>query len=156
MNRRRCARILSGMFLASLLALPAQALTLEQARTLLTAAYIDPVPQEVLEQTSISAMLEQLGDPYTQYFTAEEYQAFLSSMEDTSLVGIGVVSIVGTDGMTITSVLEGSPAQAAGLRDGDRIAQLMVVPVVQAEPMPCETLDPTERGAGGFGSTGRN
>lgn len=121
MNRRRCARILSGMFLASLLALPAQALTLEQARTLLTAAYIDPVPQEVLEQTSISAMLEQLGDPYTQYFTAGEYQAFLSSMEDTSLVGIGVVSIAGTDGMTITSVLEGSPAQAAGLRDGDRI-----------------------------------
>ena len=42
------------------------------------------------------------------------------------------------------------------VRDGDRIAQLMVVPVVQAEPMPCETLDPTERGAGGFGSTGRN
>ena len=39
MNRRRCARILSGMFLASLLALPAQALTLEQARTLLTDAY---------------------------------------------------------------------------------------------------------------------
>ena len=27
--------------------------------------------QEVLDQTSISAMLEQLGDPYTQYFTAE-------------------------------------------------------------------------------------
>ena len=121
MNRRRCARILSGMFLASLLALPAQALTLEQARTLLTDAYIDPVPQEVLDQTSISAMLEQLGDPYTQYFTAEEYQAFLSSMEDASLVGIGVVSIAGTDGMTITSVLEGSPAQAAGLREGDRI-----------------------------------
>lgn len=121
MNRRRCARILSGMFLASLLALPAQALTLEQARTLLTDAYIDPVPQEVLDQTSISAMLEQLGDRYTQYFTAEEYQAFLSSMEDASLVGIGVVSIAGTDGMTITSVLEGSPAQAAGLREGDRI-----------------------------------
>ena len=42
------------------------------------------------------------------------------------------------------------------VQPGDRIAQLMVVPVVQAEPMPCETLDPTERGAGGFGSTGRN
>ena len=36
----------------------------------------------------------------------------------------------------------------------DRIAQLAVVPVVQVNPMPVENLDETERGSGGFGSTG--
>ena len=36
----------------------------------------------------------------------------------------------------------------------DRIAQLAVVPVVQVNPVPVEDLDETERGSGGFGSTG--
>lgn len=38
---------------------------------------------------------------------------------------------------------------------GDRIAQLMVVPVVQPELLFADELPETERGAGGFGSTGR-
>lgn len=37
---------------------------------------------------------------------------------------------------------------------GDRIAQLVVAPVVQAVFETAETLDETGRGAGGFGSTG--
>lgn len=38
---------------------------------------------------------------------------------------------------------------------GDRIAQLMVVPVVQPSVTLVDELDETDRGAGGFGSTGR-
>lgn len=38
---------------------------------------------------------------------------------------------------------------------GDRIAQMVVAPVVQARFQLAETLDKTARGAGGFGSTGR-
>ena len=41
------------------------------------------------------------------------------------------------------------------VRPGDRIAQLMVVPVVQPTVTVAEDLDETDRGAGGFGSTGR-
>ncbi len=41
------------------------------------------------------------------------------------------------------------------VQPGDRIAQLMVVPVVQPTLTVVETLDETGRGAGGFGSTGR-
>lgn len=40
------------------------------------------------------------------------------------------------------------------VNSGDRIAQLVVVPVVQADFVPSGTLSQTERGAGGFGSTG--
>ena len=36
----------------------------------------------------------------------------------------------------------------------DRIAQLAVVPVVRVDPVPVADLDETERGNGGFGSTG--
>ncbi|MGH1413905.1 MAG: dUTP diphosphatase [Pelagimonas sp.] len=38
---------------------------------------------------------------------------------------------------------------------GDRIAQMIVAPVVLAKFELVETLDETQRGAGGFGSTGR-
>ena len=41
------------------------------------------------------------------------------------------------------------------VQPGDRIAQLMVVPMVRPTLTVVETLDETERGAGGFGSTGR-
>ena len=41
------------------------------------------------------------------------------------------------------------------IQPGDRVAQLAVVPVVQAQLIPCADLDETERGAGGFGSTGK-
>jgi len=40
------------------------------------------------------------------------------------------------------------------IRRGDRIAQLIVAPVVQARWAEVESLDDTVRGAGGFGSTG--
>lgn len=41
------------------------------------------------------------------------------------------------------------------VRRGERIAQLLISPVVQATWREVETLDETARGAGGFGSTGR-
>ncbi|HEX3887984.1 MAG TPA: dUTP diphosphatase [Phenylobacterium sp.] len=41
------------------------------------------------------------------------------------------------------------------IRRGERIAQLIVAPVVQAVWTEVESLDETVRGAGGFGSTGR-
>ncbi len=40
------------------------------------------------------------------------------------------------------------------INDQDRIAQLVLAPVVQAEFVRAEALSETERGAGGFGSTG--
>ncbi len=40
------------------------------------------------------------------------------------------------------------------IRRGDRIAQLVIAPVASASWMEVESLETTERGAGGFGSTG--
>lgn len=40
------------------------------------------------------------------------------------------------------------------IRRGDRIAQLVIAPVVQARWTEVDSLDETARGAGGFGSTG--
>jgi len=41
------------------------------------------------------------------------------------------------------------------IRRGERIAQMVIAPVAKVSVFEVETLDETERGAGGFGSTGR-
>jgi dUTP pyrophosphatase len=41
------------------------------------------------------------------------------------------------------------------IRRGERIAQMVIAPVVQAELNPVSALPETSRGGGGFGSTGR-
>lgn len=46
------------------------------------------------------------------------------------------------------------PSQPIRLEEGDRIAQLVVLPFSSAVFRPVDRLDETERGAGGYGSTG--
>lgn len=42
------------------------------------------------------------------------------------------------------------------IEPGERVAQLVIMPVTQAQVQVVEELDGTERGTGGFGSTGRS
>lgn len=55
----------------------------------------------------------------------------------------------------ISVILINHGAAAFAIRRGERIAQMVISPVVQAELIPVVALSPTERGSGGFGSTGR-
>lgn len=121
--KRSLFSCLTAVLLALVLlaAPPAQALTVEQCADLLQTLYVDEVPQSVLEQPTIDGMLDALGDPYTEYFTAEEYGAFTASMSDTSLVGIGVAFTVTDEGLLVDQVLDGSPALAGGLEAGDLV-----------------------------------
>lgn len=45
--------------------------------------------------------------------------------------------------------------EAYTLQPGERIAQMVVAPVFIPQLVECDTLDETDRGEGGFGSTGR-
>ncbi|MGI9390637.1 MAG: dUTP diphosphatase [Boseongicola sp.] len=47
-------------------------------------------------------------------------------------------------------------AESVHIAHGDRIAQLVVSPVVRAELVAADSLSQTPRGSGGFGSTGQN
>lgn len=46
-------------------------------------------------------------------------------------------------------------AEPVTVRRGDRIAQLVIAPVTATEFVDCDVLTASDRGAGGFGSTGR-
>ena len=45
-------------------------------------------------------------------------------------------------------------SQPQTVEDGDRVAQLVIVPYLTAEFIRTDELDTTQRGSGGFGSTG--
>ncbi|MGM0431669.1 MAG: dUTP diphosphatase [Spirochaetota bacterium] len=45
--------------------------------------------------------------------------------------------------------------EAYHIQHGERIAQMIISPVAQSRFLPVDTIDDTERGAGGFGSTGK-
>lgn len=123
MNRLKLSSLLPlTLSLLLILSPGAQAvLTVQQAGQLLEEYYIDDVPAAVFSQPTIPAMLEALGDPYTEYFPPEEYQSFLASMSDTSLVGIGVTFQLTEEGLLLEDILPGSPAEAGGLQPEDLI-----------------------------------
>jgi dUTP pyrophosphatase len=52
-------------------------------------------------------------------------------------------------------LLNTDPAETFRLQPGDRIAQLLIVPIAAAEPVEAEALGESVRGDGGFGSSGR-
>ncbi len=54
----------------------------------------------------------------------------------------------------ITVILINHGSEPFIIKSGDRIAQLIITPVVQASFSLADELDSTERGGGGFGSTG--
>jgi dUTP pyrophosphatase len=55
----------------------------------------------------------------------------------------------------IQVILINHGAEPFTIRRGERIAQMVIAPVVQAELVAVAALSDTDRGAGGFGSTGR-
>lgn len=67
--------------------------------------------------------------------------------------GVGVIDsdYRGAIGMTIIN----NGTAPYQINRGDRIGQIVIVPFMIAQFIPVSTLDDTERGTGGFGSTGR-
>ena len=55
----------------------------------------------------------------------------------------------------VTVALHNDGEQTRVVDPGERIAQIVIMPFLSAEFMETDTLDETLRGAGGFGSTGK-
>ena len=60
----------------------------------------------------------------------------------------------GYRGEITIAVVNLDPADKVEIRKGDRIAQLLVVPMALVEPVEVQELPASHRGEGGFGSTG--
>ena len=120
--RQIIRRLLAALCVLSLLTATASALTVEEALDLLETYYVNPIPDEAYEAQDLDALFAALGDPYTFYMSAEEYEAFLSSVEsDTTVTGIGAAIQYTDEGILLVDILRGSGAEDVGLVGGDLI-----------------------------------
>ncbi len=87
--------------------------------------YYEDIDTEKLTAGLYKGLFEGLGDPYSVYYTKEEYESMMASTSGT-YYGIGAVlsQDVKTMQVTVLHVYKDSPAANAGLKDGDIIMQV--------------------------------
>ena len=78
------------------------------------------VDDEKMMQGAIQGMLQSLGDPNTSYMDPEQYQQANMRYEG-SYEGIGAYIDTSGDYVTVISTMDGSPAEAVGLKPGDEV-----------------------------------
>ena len=84
-----------------------------------------PVDDENLMRGAIDGMLEALGDPHTSYMDPDQYEMLNTQLQgEETYEGIGAWVDTSSDYLTIISPIPNSPAEAAGLRTGDKIIAL--------------------------------
>ena len=111
----------------------ANALSVEKALELLEANYVDPLPASAYEATTLDELFDAVGDPYTYYMDAADYEAFNAGVEsETTVTGIGAGIEYTANGIRITSTLPGSGAEEAGLQIDDYIIAIDGVSCVPA------------------------
>jgi dUTP pyrophosphatase len=91
---------------------------------------------------------------------SSEYAAFIFARSGLSVKhGIGLLNSVGVIDSDYRGELKvgviNQKRESYTIMPGERIAQLVLAPVIPAQPVEVDSLDETERGEGGFGSTGR-
>jgi carboxyl-terminal processing protease len=114
--------ILSSALLA-LVPVQASAEAVDQTllvRELLGTYHVSGVTSDKLAGKTIEEMIASLQDPYTAFFSESELQQFGNSIEN-SYVGMGARVGQDAEGVYISEVFVGSPAEKAGLQKEDYI-----------------------------------
>lgn len=103
--------------------IPADVNFLMQLKEFLKNNYVDEVSDIDLLRGAIDGMVDSLGDPYSQYFTPKDFQDFNETTSG-NFGGIGVVINTKDKQVIVVSVLEGTPADRAGIKAGDKIIEV--------------------------------
>lgn len=98
---------------------------LEDIDEILESKFFEDYEKEALIEAAYEGYVRGIGDPYTSYFSKEDFQLF---MEDSagSYEGIGVVVTFGENGedIEVLSPFASSPGEKAGVLQGDRILKV--------------------------------
>jgi carboxyl-terminal processing protease len=86
--------------------------------------YYQDVDNTTLIDGAIKGMFDSLGDPYSTYFTSEEFSKYME-LATGVYEGIGVVVTEDEQGVTyVIAPQKGTPAEAAGIKTGDKIIKV--------------------------------
>ena len=95
---------------------------LDQLSDLIEERFIGEADRTAYEDAAAAAMVYALGDEWSYYIPASEYQAHVETTQN-AYVGIGITIVVREegDGFEVTKVNAGGPAEEAGMLPGDVI-----------------------------------
>ena len=98
------------------------AVNLAKYKEIINKYYLGDVDEEKLKEGAIKGYIEGLGDPYTEYISADEMEDYLSDTMG-NFVGIGIYMVKNTEKgkIQVLAPIKGSPAEKAGIQAGDLI-----------------------------------
>jgi carboxyl-terminal processing protease len=128
MFRRRTALIAAallpiaaGGFLLQSRASTDGARVLDQVLQLVSQRFVDTVSTGALYEKAARGLVKEHNDPYSELFTPKELASF-SQQTNGKYAGIGMQIEDQQGAITISKVFPHTPAEAGGVREGDRIA----------------------------------
>lgn len=104
---------------------------LRKVLELINYQYVDPVNTDSLLDQTIQSMLKKL-DPHSTYIPQNQVAAAEESMHG-EFVGVGIEFKIFRDTLSIVRIIPGGPAEAAGLKAGQRILRADSVRLYGAE-----------------------
>lgn len=108
-----------------------QALKLQKLNELIHENYYfqDDIDDEEAFDYAMSGYVNHLGDPFSGYISQEDLASFNEEIEG-NYVGIGIeVTVDDSNFITVMNSFDGSAAQEAGIKTGDRIIKVEDTPV---------------------------
>jgi carboxyl-terminal processing protease len=89
--------------------------------------YGGSLSRDLITYAALTGLIKGSEDPYTVYMTPKEYNLLKEQMQSAAFGGIGTYIELDTENsnwLTIIEAIEGTPAQKAGLKAGDVIAEI--------------------------------
>ncbi len=84
--------------------------------------YLDDVSEEDMAEGAFKGVVAALGDPYSEYYTEEEYESLMESTSgEYNGIGVSISQKEENGEITIATVFDDTPAKEAGIQEGDVI-----------------------------------
>ena len=114
-------QLFACLFFVFFLALPFTvfATSFDDAKEIVKQNYVGDINGNINNATNIQELMNML-DPYSTYYTVDEFNAFLNAVDLTS-VGIGIIIEKVDSGIKIIELIDSGSAKSAGLKAGDII-----------------------------------
>lgn len=94
---------------------------LQEIKGVIDSRYLYEYKEEDLTEGMYKGFVSALNDPYTQYYTTEEYKAMQEETEGV-FGGVGIeVSAMNGKYIEVVAPIKDTPAERAGIKSGDRI-----------------------------------
>jgi len=112
--------VLAGGFLLQDRATADGAQLLDQVMQIVSSRFVDTVSSASLFEKAARGVVKELNDPYSELFSPKEFASF-SQQTNGKYAGIGMQIEDLNGSISISKVFPHTPAEAGGVREGDRI-----------------------------------